>query len=108
MEKQEGKKPKLMACNSTCSGVRSTPPTRADSADAGEVGPADGGVVDGFRASGSSQCDPPVLPERLERSFDDRRKKRLLLGTQRMPEVGGGVHCSLDWMEASGGFLDAQ
>ena len=79
----------------------------ADSADAGEVRPAAAGVSSGLRVSGFTPRVAPVLPGRLNASSDGRRKKWLLLGTQRMPEVGGGVHCPLVQVEVAGGLLVA-
>ena len=75
------------------------------SADVGELGPAATGVSGGLRSSRSAQCDPSELPRQLERSFDDKRRNRLLLGTPKMPEVGRGVHCPLDQLEGAGELL---
>ena len=77
------------------------------SVDAGEVRRAEGGDVDGSGRLGSSQCNPPVLPGQLEQCFDDRRRNRLLLGTQKMPEVGRAVRCPLVQLEGAGELLVA-
>ena len=75
--------------------------------DAGELRLADGEVVDGSRVVGTSQWNPPELPERPEQSFDDRRGNRLLWVLSWMPEVGKVSCCSQSWVEASGDLLEA-
>ena len=75
MEKQEEERTSLPVKKNTCFAGWEDPPTWVGSADGGEVHPADAGVADGSRSLGSTPRNPPMLPERLQRRFDDRRKK---------------------------------
>ena len=96
-----------MGRDGTCSVVQSTPPTRAVSVVAGEVGPGAVDVIGGLRTSGSPQWSLPELPERLERSFADRREKWVFWVHSKTPEVGGDVYCPLDQLEDAGELLEA-
>ena len=79
---------------------------RAVSVVADEVGPGAVDVVGSPRALGSASGGPPMLPEGLEWSFEDRRKKWVQWVLCRSPEVGKGVYCSLAQLEGGGDLLE--
>ena len=73
---------------------------------AGEVGSGAMDVGGGSRALGSAPRGPPMLPEGLEWSFEDRREKWVQWMPCRSPEVGKGVYCSLVQLEGGGDLLE--
>ena len=91
-----------MGRDGTCSVVQSAPSTRAISVVAGEVGPGAVDVGGGSWALGSAPGGPPMLPEGLEWSFEDRHEQWVQWVPCRSPEVGKGVYYSLAQLEGGG------
>ena len=73
---------------------------------ASEVGPGAVDVVGDLWALGSAPGGPPMRPERLEWSFEDRWGDWHFWVHSKWPEVGKGVHCSLAQLEGGSVLLD--